>query len=213
MSMDRRTPSRATERAAIFEIWQRVTEDYAPFDVNVTTVDPGVEALRRTGTIDVAFGQRVVISPTNWYAPASSCTVPGQSCTLGIALVGVFDRNSDTPAFAFTGGVSVRTIAEAVSHEVGHTFGLNHDRDGVVDVLQRSWSVGADHGSRHGSVEAVHAMVEGRVCRGQQRAGRPRTDCVAHRLPARRSQWRIGAGDGRVELVDDHGCHRHHRRP
>ena len=82
----------SAERAAIFEIWQRVTEDYAPFDVNVTTADPGVEALRRTGTIDVTFGQRVVISPTNWYAPASSCGT-GQSCTLGIALVGVFDRN------------------------------------------------------------------------------------------------------------------------
>ncbi len=125
--MDHPTPSRRAERAAIFEIWQRVTEDYVPFDVNVTTADPGVEALRRTGTIDVAYGQRVVISPTNWYAPASSCALPGQSCTLGIALVGVFDRNSDTPAFAFTADVSVRTIAEAVSHEVGHTFGLNHD--------------------------------------------------------------------------------------
>ncbi len=114
------------ERGAIFEIWQRVTEDFVPYDVNVTTADPGVEALRRTSTIDAAFGQRVVISPTNWYAPESSCG-PGQSCTLGIALVGVFDRNTDTPAFVFTADVPVRTIAEAVSHEAGHTFGLNHD--------------------------------------------------------------------------------------
>jgi Metallo-peptidase family M12 len=115
------------ERAAIFEIWQRVTEDYLPFDVNVTTADPGVEALRRTGTIDTTFGQRVVISPTNWYAPESNCGVAGQTCTLGIALVGVFDSNADTPAFVFTGDVPVRTIAEAVAHEAGHTFGLNHD--------------------------------------------------------------------------------------
>ena len=115
------------ERAAIFEIWQRVTEDYLPFDVNVTTADPGVEDLRRTSTVDTTFGQRVVISPTNWYAPESNCGAPGQSCTLGIALVGVFDRNADTPAFVFTGGVPVRTIAEAVTHEAGHTFGLNHD--------------------------------------------------------------------------------------
>ena len=115
------------ERAAIFEIWQRVTEDYLPFDVNVTTADPGVEALRRTGTLDATFGQRVVIGPTNWYAPQSNCRLPGQSCTLGITLVGVFDRNADTPAFVFTADVAVRTIAEAVSHEAGHTFGLSHD--------------------------------------------------------------------------------------
>ncbi len=115
------------ERAAIFEVWQRVSEDFAPFDLNVTTADPGVEALRRTSATDAAFGQRMVISPTNWYAPGSSCATPGQTCTLGIALVGVFARSTDTPAFVFTAGVSVRTIAEATAHEAGHTFGLNHD--------------------------------------------------------------------------------------
>jgi len=29
-----------TELDAIFEIWQRVSEDYAPFDINITTIEP-----------------------------------------------------------------------------------------------------------------------------------------------------------------------------
>jgi hypothetical protein len=32
----------AAEQAVIAEVWQRVSEDFAPFDVNVTTTDPGV---------------------------------------------------------------------------------------------------------------------------------------------------------------------------
>ena len=107
----------AAERAAIVEIWQRVSEDFAPFDVNVTTADPGVEALRRTSSNDSTYGQRIVVSPTNFVG----------ATTLGIALVGVFDAVEDRPGFVFSSGVSLKTIAEAASHEAGHTLGLSHD--------------------------------------------------------------------------------------
>ena len=108
------------EQALIFEVWQRVSEDYLPFDVNVTTVDPGVEALRRTGPTDASYGQRMVISPSNWVGVN----------TLGIALLDSFDEPEDRPAYVFTsnsGGTSAKTVAEAASHEAGHTFGLLHD--------------------------------------------------------------------------------------
>jgi hypothetical protein len=110
----------ATEQALIFEVWQRVSEDYLPFDVNVTTVDPGVEALRKTGPTDAAYGQRMVITPTNWVG----------SNTLGVALLGSFDEPEDRPAYVFTsspGASSAKTMAEAASHEAGHTLGLLHD--------------------------------------------------------------------------------------
>jgi len=61
------------ELAAIQEVWRRVAEDYAAWDVDVTTEDPGIEALRRTSL------------------------------------------NDATPY-----------IAEAASHEIGHTLGLYH---------------------------------------------------------------------------------------
>jgi hypothetical protein len=42
-------------------IWRNVAEDFAPWDVDVTTEDPGVEGLRRSGSTDLAFGIRVAI--------------------------------------------------------------------------------------------------------------------------------------------------------
>jgi PKD repeat protein len=104
----------------IKRIWQRVAEDFAPFAVNVTTEDPGVEALRRTSTSDNHFGIRVVISPSSaWYGSAG-----------GVAYLQSFQWNSDTPCFVFSdrlGPNNEKYVAEAISHEVGHTLGLSHD--------------------------------------------------------------------------------------
>jgi hypothetical protein len=105
------------QRDAVYEIWRRVAEDYAAFDINVTTRDPGVDGLRKTSAGDQNYGQRMVISPTNWMGRG----------TLGIALLDVFDEPVDYSAFVFTSGLTPRVIAEAVSHEAGHTLGLRHD--------------------------------------------------------------------------------------
>ncbi len=43
----RRRASPTTEQQVIQKIWARVAEDFAPFNVDVTTQDPGVEALRQ----------------------------------------------------------------------------------------------------------------------------------------------------------------------
>jgi PKD repeat protein len=109
----------ATERAVIESIWKRVAEDYAPFAIDVTTQDPGVESLRKTSSSDTAYGMRVVISPTNWYKSSAG----------GTAYVGSFSWNTDTPCWVFAGqlGNSEKYMGEAISHEVGHTLGLNHD--------------------------------------------------------------------------------------
>lgn len=109
------------EQDAIQYIWQRVAEDYAPFDVDVTTQDPGDAAIFRTSTSDLQYGTRAVISPTNF---------TGQSIG-GIAYVGVFNYvgTNYKPAFVMTGGLGniEKNIAEAASHEVGHNLNLNHD--------------------------------------------------------------------------------------
>lgn len=100
-------------------IWQRVAEDFAPFEVDVTTQDPGIEGLRRSNSSDTYYGQRVVISPTNWYSTNAG----------GVAYIGSFNWSSDTPCFAFTAQLAngEKYIAEAASHETGHTLGLYHD--------------------------------------------------------------------------------------
>lgn len=110
------------ERAMITAIWKRVAEDFAPLAIDVTTQDPGIEALRKTASSDSAFGIRVVVSPTNWYNTNAG----------GTAYVGSFDWNSDTPCFVFTQQLAngEKYIAEAISHEAGHTLGLFHDGAG-----------------------------------------------------------------------------------
>ena len=46
----------------IQRIWQRVAEDFAPFEVNVTTEDPGSENLRKSGSGDDRWGIRVAFT-------------------------------------------------------------------------------------------------------------------------------------------------------
>ncbi len=109
------------EKERIQAIWERVVEDYVPFDVDVTTEDPGAVALMKSGAGDTEWGVRVVIGgdSADWYSPGAG----------GVAYVGSFDWNSDTPAFVFPENLSnaEKYIAEATTHEAGHTLDLEHD--------------------------------------------------------------------------------------
>jgi hypothetical protein len=109
------------EQDTIQRIWQRVMEDYSPFDVDVTTQDPGDANLTRSSSSDQNYGIRCVISPSSaWYGNYG-----------GVAYVNVFSATGDyyKPCFVFADQLSnnEKSIAEAVSHEVGHTLGLHHD--------------------------------------------------------------------------------------
>lgn len=118
------------ERAVVQETWQRVAEDYAPFGINVTTQDPGADALNRSSSSDQTYGSRVVIDPTGWYY--------GPKCTCGgVAYIGTFDSANNgynQPAWVFTKGVgtSAKNLAEVSSHEAGHNLGLGHDATSTV---------------------------------------------------------------------------------
>lgn len=108
----------AAEDAVIQRAYLQVREDYAPFDVDVTTQDPGVEALRKTSDTDNAYGVRVVVSDTEYFHPGVG----------GVAYLNTFTDSRDTPAFVFTrSSTSSKFIGEASSHEVGHTLGLHHE--------------------------------------------------------------------------------------
>ncbi|OUL26103.1 hypothetical protein BV372_27350 [Nostoc sp. T09] len=111
-----------TELENIWNIWRRVAEDFIPFNVNVTTASPSTSDLINSGSGDIRWGVRVVIGGNNsWY---------GAGASGGVAYVGSFNWDSDTPAFVFSDNLSngnVKYVAEAISHEVGHTLGLAHD--------------------------------------------------------------------------------------
>ena len=115
------------EHAWIQEVWRQVAETYSPFDVDVTTEDPGVDAIRRSTSADPTYGTHVVIT--------SSPTPKAQLCggCLGAAYIGTFDavdpRGYVQPAWVFADDPRMDPMiaAQAVSHETGHTTGLGHD--------------------------------------------------------------------------------------
>lgn len=111
------------EASSIKEIWARVAEDYAPFNVNVTTVDPG----------DFSHGSknlRVVITGEDFRSDSDAG---------GVAHLNSFTK-ADKPnvAYVFTkskgfepetdpaGFRTIKAIANLVSHEAGHAFGVDH---------------------------------------------------------------------------------------
>jgi PKD repeat protein len=103
-------------------IWQRVAEDFAPFDVNVTTEAVAPDLLTRASSTDAVYGTTVLIT--------NSAGVYTCSCG-GVAYVGVYDEVGDyyKPALVFYDKLSSseKYIAEAASHEAGHNIGLSHD--------------------------------------------------------------------------------------
>ncbi|WP_310462794.1 PKD domain-containing protein [Sphaerotilus sp.] len=112
-----------TELQRIQYIWQRVAEDYAPFDVNVTTEAVPADQIARTDSTDTTFGTTVLVT--------SSAGVYSCSCG-GVAYVGVFDDTGEyyKPALVFydkLGSGNEKYVAEAISHEAGHNMGLSHD--------------------------------------------------------------------------------------
>ncbi|MEO8770767.1 MAG: T9SS type A sorting domain-containing protein [Ferruginibacter sp.] len=97
----------------ITEIYNRVSEDYRPFNVTITTDSAVFLAAPPTQRV------RVIVTPTSAWRPGVG----------GISYIGSFTWGDDTPAFVFTdrlGPNSPKYIAECCSHESGHTVGLSH---------------------------------------------------------------------------------------
>ena len=99
--------------AAITEIFNRVAEDYRPFNINVTTNETKYNSAPYNKRI------RVVITTSHeWYGTGAG----------GVAYINSFTWGTNAPCFVFSALLSynVKYVAEAVSHEAGHTLGLRH---------------------------------------------------------------------------------------
>ncbi len=99
--------------AQITEVFNRVSEDYRPFAINITTDS----AVFLNAPLDKRI--RVIVTPTSSWKPGVG----------GIAYTGSFIWGDDTPCFVFSdrlGPNSPKMVGEACSHEAGHTVGLSH---------------------------------------------------------------------------------------
>lgn len=96
----------------ITEVFNRVAEDYRPFNINVTTDSTLYEAAPARQRMRV-----VLTTSSSWYGVAG-----------GVAFTHSFTWGDNTPCFVFTAlhKYHLKNIAEATSHEAGHTLGLNH---------------------------------------------------------------------------------------
>lgn len=110
----------ALELSDIQNIWQRVSELFSPFNIDVTTQDPGNRDNRRTAHI--VFGD----TADHWLkAPAG-----------GVAPLGGFFNGAPNTGFVFAEDAAGFNfyLGETVAHEAGHLFGLYHhsifDADG-----------------------------------------------------------------------------------
>ena len=96
----------------IRDVFNRVAEDYRPFTINVTTdssVFLAAPSNKRTRVI--------LTTSSSWYGSAG-----------GVAYINSYSWGDNTPCFVFTAllGYNTKSIAEATSHELGHTLGLRH---------------------------------------------------------------------------------------
>ncbi|MEY4717873.1 MAG: hypothetical protein RL563_491, partial [Pseudomonadota bacterium] len=112
------------ERAVIHEVWHRIAEDYAPFDIDVTTEEP-TSFTSTTGRI--LFTQDV---------DSKGIAMPSKGSG-GVAYVNVFGINNYayySPALVYVnkmGPNQPNYMAEAAAHEFGHNLGLSHDGIGT----------------------------------------------------------------------------------
>ncbi|WP_054981551.1 PPC domain-containing protein, partial [Pseudoalteromonas sp. P1-9] len=102
------------ERYLMWLAWKEMAEDYAPFDVNITTsqsVYNNTPVVNRSQIIATTTATRGTFYPNS---------------AGGVAYVGIFGLDSDYYKTGWTWNLSAGSMGMTHSHESGHQMGLSH---------------------------------------------------------------------------------------
>ncbi|MDZ4794312.1 MAG: hypothetical protein SGI83_08560 [Bacteroidota bacterium] len=117
---------------AVATIFDRVSNDYSPFNITVTTDENVYNAANIYKRI------RVIITETwEWFGQAG-----------GASFLNSFTDGSNTPSFVFSSllNYNIKNIGEAVSHEAGHSLNLQHQSTydaGGVKTSEYNYGIGS----------------------------------------------------------------------
>jgi len=118
--------------ASITEIFNRVAEDYRPFNINITTNETKYNSAPSNRRMRV-----LITTSYEWYGSGAG----------GVAYINSFTWGDNTPCFVFSSlqSFNSKNIAEAASHEAGHTLGLRHQssyNSSCVKTSDYNWGQG-----------------------------------------------------------------------
>src|SRR5581483_2507128 len=128
----------SSELNTIYQIWQNVSEDYSPFNINVTTVDPRTVSGYTGGVTQLDIGGN-----GSWTGGTYG----------GIAQIGGFSSSSagnPVRGFVFPANLSngnPKFTGDSAAHESGHTFGLQHQSQYSGTTQTAEYYKGPGHGT------------------------------------------------------------------
>ena len=184
----------SSERYSMWLAWREAVEDFAPFNINVTTSRAVYNAAAVSNR-----SQMIVTTTSSWYGNAG-----------GVAYVNVFDDNSDYYKVGWTWNLGDRSMGMTISHEAGHQMGLRHDGIGSQSYYQGhgvwgpimgapfgkpyvQWSKG-EYPNANQSEDDV-AKVSGKLGFIADDAGNAYTNATNLTLPVTNKKGLVGFGD------------------
>jgi hypothetical protein len=167
----------ASELTNIQNVWSRVAEKYAPFNVNVTTVDPAVAAgqaandTQRQNYYDnePKMMHTVIGGDGAWTGGGGGGISAGVGFTAD-AQPGSNGYHMDW-VFSALAPTNLHFVGDASAHENGHGLGLSHQSDYNGNTLVNEFSPGTNSGPI------------------------PQAPLMGYSYTAQRSMWKIGTAD------------------
>ncbi len=189
------------ELNAIEGVWDHVLEDFAPFDVNVTTVEPPAHSFSDGTAVRIVIGG----DDDFWYRrDAGGVYIPGFP---HIAFVFTEDRVASP---SLRGNRLASSIAGTVSHEAGHAYGLDHQQYYNADGSQPETvgSIQQAHSQHHAPRSEEYVTFDPEYNPGQR--GGPGSQLEEGWVPimggggsGKRDTWHYGPTTSATRYQDD----------